>query len=325
MRKETSAARKFKVGQYAVLYFDLMGVRQSLFRGIDYHSSEVDQEKQFEIDRTCGSVLGFLKGIKGLHEQFTRHPEELYEQFMAGCEEAKSPDHRAEFLRQVKCLHVGIQQGSDTTLLYVKDDCEVAQMIVSMWMLTLPLYILSAMSKGVLVRGCLTRGTGWEMRKNCLFGPVIHEAAVAEEATADYPRIVVTGSFYSMCATTLARMQISQPPPTCSINPFKMLDVDVDGHVVFDYLGAIALAGLKEMYEKKGYGLNQLEKMINQARDFVLTRLAENRNNKRLSDIYQKLLFYINDRLRKYIVTIPDMDREDDCKKGAEPKREGII
>ena len=303
MEKDQPTETKFKLGQYVVLYFDLMGVRQSLFNGIDYHSSEVSEDKQKEIDRTSDTILGFLNGIQELHDMFKENASGLYDLFMKDASEYATPNHKEEFLRQAERISVGIQQGSDTTLLYIRDDCEAAQMIITEWMVFLPLYIIAAMSKGVLVRGCLARGTAWEIRKDCLFGPVIHEAAQIEKCEAKYPRIIATPQYCKMCADTMARLNISKPLPTNPINPFKMLSQDYDEKMIFDYLGPIALAGLNEIFVRKGYGLKSLEALVNGARDYVQYSCVRYKSDEKLSDIYQKLCAYFDERLKPYIVT----------------------
>lgn len=294
---------KFKLGQYAILYFDLMGVRRSLFNGIDGHSSEVSVDKQEEIDKISGSILGFLNGIQQLHDMFKNDPSGLYDLFMHGTPKYATPEHRAEFLRQAESVSVGIQQGSDTTLLFIRDDCEAAQMIIMAWMAVLPLYILAAMSKGVLVRGCLARGTAWEIRKNCLLGPVIHEAAYIEKCEAKHPRIIATPQYCNMCENTMARLHISKPKPRDQVNPFAMLSIDHDDKMIFDYLGPMALAGLNKIFEKKSHGLERLEALVNEARDFVLLSLIRYKDDEKLTNKYQKLLAYMDERLSPYIVT----------------------
>lgn len=302
MNSNVNTGRHFEPGQYIVLYFDLMGVRRSLFSGIDYHSSIVSEEKQNEIDRTSETILGFLNGMQELHDMFTKDPSGLYETFMEGESSAKTPEHKAEFLRQAKSIRMGIQQGSDTTLLYVKDDCEVARMVVSMWMTVLPLHIIAAMKSGVLIRGCFTIGTGWEIRENCLFGPVIHEAAEKEAKEADYPRILVTEAYREMCQETLAKMSVSKPDVDPSINAFRMLKEDSDRKLIFDYLGPVAMKLLKGILTGKGYELKKLEDMLNNAVRFLEYNRRMNRENGRVVKINTQTLAYIHDSLRLHMV-----------------------
>lgn len=293
---------KFKLGQYAVLYFDLMGVRQSLFKDITYHSSEVSDEKQKEIDRTSDTILGFLNGIQELHDMFKLRPENLYAQSMIDSPQYADPKFRDEFLRQAKELSVGIQQGSGTTLLYVRDDgSEMTRMLISTWMAKLPLLILNAMSNGVTIRGCFTRGTGWEIRDNCLFGPVIHEAAEMEEHRADYSRIVVTSPFYSMCVGTDSTIQNITPNQNYECNPFRMFCVDCDGMVIYDYLGNMAIKILSGMYCQKGYGVEPLKKKMLFARSCVVENMKRHNKNARALEINQKLLSYIDYKTRTFL------------------------
>lgn len=301
MNSNVNTGRHFEPGQYIVLYFDLMGVRRSLFFGIDYHSSIVSEEKQNEIDRTTETILGFLNGMQELHDMFTKDPSGLYETFMEGESSAKTPEHKAEFLRQAKSIRMGIQQGSDTTLLYVKDDCEVARMVVSMWMTVLPLQIIAAMSSGVLMRGCLTVGTGWEIRDNCLFGPVIHEAAEKEANEANYPRILVTDSYREMCQNTLSSMALSSPSVDPSINAFEMLKKDYDNKLVFDYLGPVALSFLRGIVIGRGYGLAKLNEHLNNSIRFLNYNIKTHGNNGRVDEVCNRTLAYINDRLNQYM------------------------
>ena len=293
--------KHFEPGQYIVLYFDLMGVRQSLFSGIDYHSSTVSEEKQKEIDRTSKTILGFLNGMQELHDMFTKGSSDLYETFMEGETSAKTSEHKAEFKRQAESIRMGIQQGSDTTLLYVKDNCEAARMVVSLWMTILPLQIVTAMSSGVLMRGCLTVGTGWEIRDNCLFGPVIHEAAEIESKEANYPRILVTESYRKMCQNTLSSMALSSPSVDPSINAFEMLKEDFDNKFIFDYLGPVALSFLRGIVIGKGYGLTKLNDHLNNSIRFLKYNLRMHGNNGRVDEVCNRTLAYINDRLNQYM------------------------
>ena len=304
---KNSGDRKFDVGQYFVLYFDLMGIKGELFKNLPPHEGEVTEEKQKEIDTVSRTILNFLNAIQSLHSLVKDTPDRLYDSFMRDAGPARTQASKDDFVRQAAKLRVGVLQGSDTTMLYVRDSGELTWIVLSMWLLKLPHFILTAMREGVFVRGCLLRGTAWEIKDNCLFGPVIQAADEIERTQADYPRIVATNEFVYKCVETCNAIERMKPGSTDRNHSLLCFDKDKDGSFYLDYLGMRAVKCIGEIFLREKRDLHELANLIRGVRGEIVARL-ERFKDERVHQKYEKLLTYFDAKV--HLSDNPDLSQK---------------
>lgn len=307
MNGSASGGRRFDVGQYFVLYFDLMGVKGELFKNLPPHEGEVTEEKQKEIDTVSRTILNFLSDIQSLHRLVKDTPDRLYDSFMRDAGPARTQASKDDFVRQAAKLRVGVLQGSDTTMLYVRDSGELTWIVLSMWLLKLPLFILTAMREGVFVRGCLLRGTAWEIKDNCLFGPVIREADEIERNLADYARIVATKEFVSKCVETCTAIERTKPGATRCNHSLLSFGRDEGDLFYFDYLGERAVNCIGEIFLREKRDLHELANLIRGVRGEIIARL-ERFKDERVHQKYEKLLTYFDAKV--HLSDNPDLSQK---------------
>ena len=126
--------------------------------------------------------------------------------------------------------HFGVQQLHTHVIVYVKkSDGESGSCFVrtmQQFAMVIPVLI----QQGVLFRGSLTAGKGWELGRNCLQGPVI----------ADAYDLAIKGAYYSrfMVSNTLIREFEASDMDEVLRNFFKQTVIqDVDGLSAWDYIG----------------------------------------------------------------------------------------
>lgn len=232
-------SENYTVGQYVVCFIDLLGVREELFNGIDYHSSNITAQKQQEINHISDTIVNLLLQLASMENAIKNEAPSIFNYLQ---QISPNPAMNLEdWIKNFQKLKFGCQQFSDTTVLYVKlpevnEDITKFSTIISAWMTLLSKWQLECMTHGVMVRGAITLGTAWELFPNCLFGPAIHEAYKLESEVAKYPRIVISKHFKEFIDDMLhiARengFPVDDMPLSCC-----MFYTDTDGIHALDYL-----------------------------------------------------------------------------------------
>lgn len=222
--------------QYFVCYIDLLGIRDKLFKDIDYHTGLISPEKQNEINKFSDKINEILETLKKIDGIFHSHPAGLYNyinQF------TKCPLSQSEFEQQAKLTFSKHQQFSDSTLIYVpltQHNQYVAIEHFCSWISALSLIFVKYMSEGIFFRGAITLGTAWELRQGCLFGPAIHEVYSLESQQAKHPRIIISDYLYDYIQKILKDnknkgINIENLP-----SALKMIYKDEDGLNMIHYL-----------------------------------------------------------------------------------------
>lgn len=227
---------KLKYGQYLVLYFDLMGVKGELFKDIERHCSSVEIAQLKRIDESMSVVSGFVAAMRNLRRTYHENAGAVFDAMAEGVSVPTINRDRERFVLDCKNLEMGIQQGSDTVWVYVRDDDTLAVACV-VWdlLLDLALAIVNGLRHDVAIRGCLVRGTAWQPYAGCLFGPVFNEADDFEKKVAEYPRIVVSDCFKCFCERMLNRMSPGIANEDDSLVPYAMIRRDADDISIFDF------------------------------------------------------------------------------------------
>ena len=253
---------KYKVKDYAVCYFDLLGQRDGLLRRVREAADLAGVQE--EIEHVSEAIKNFNNAISKVKTEFEQHPDEL-------CRKVGMAESQVEkMLPQIKQLDFGIQQFSDTTVFYVSADNNAGLGIFMSWCLALSVYYLNLIANGILIRGGISIGRGWEITPNCLYGPVMEDVYRLEGRVADFPRIVMSSETYQRFKKVddsdeeeLRQMGVSVMPVgfKCS----ELFTKDFDGIYVLDYLSMHAIRGFdtwaiprREIYSKIIQGLRYI-------------------------------------------------------------------
>lgn len=246
--------KTFPLKRYYVCYLDILGVRDRLFKDIEclgFDSKEISplrEQKQKAIDDVSSQINGLFDALAGLFQNFKERADVVYDESAELLTRMKYNHSellppKEEFIRQARKIEFGIQQFSDSTLLYIPIDEgleNIVDEVVASWMGELSRWILVGMSRGFMFRGAIAMGWGWEIRKNCLTGPVVYEAYKLESEISKYPRVIfsrsVVGRFnYRRAYAESLGVDMSKIPTF-----LRLLRCDVDGVYMLDYLSELA-------------------------------------------------------------------------------------
>lgn len=241
---ETKVNAWGKVGKYFVIYLDVQGVREILFKDIDVHSGLVSTEKQTEVAHFSDALRTFFCGIAEAVSFVWTRPEEYRDYLLEGVPAAMRRDAEARVFAEIRNLHVGVQQFSDSTLIFVRDEGRVSRIFFEQCMVRCAYEMVKVMGRGLYMRGALSYGTGWEVMSNCLFGPIVQEVYELEQHVANTFRVVITPQFYQVVREELGMLAAGGADMTKPY-PFKMIGRDPDGVLSFDYLSEVALENFK--------------------------------------------------------------------------------
>ena len=292
------------LGNYFVLFLDIQGVRDGLFSGIPtvlLDGAEIGREKNVEVE-TLNRTIGEFCGALGQMVCFIKtKPEEYFDYLIQGHECGKDEGFREERLDEIRNLKVGIQQFSDSTLIYVRDTGDVARLVFQQLMMRTAFEMIKAMAKHVFMRGSMVYGAGWEVGMNCLFGPVLQQAYEMEERVAFSFRIVVSSEFFRVASGEMKALA-SAGADTTKPFPFKLISREPDGLLCFDYLAKDALQ------EYRRYDVDVMP-FLSEAYNFAALRHRHfkedalcNMRSAKLSMKYAMFLSYMDARLSSYKV-----------------------
>lgn len=292
------------LGNYFVLFLDIQGVRDGLFSGIPtvlQDGAEIGREKNAEVE-TLNKTIGEFCGALGQMVCFIKtKPEAYFDYLIQGHECGKDEGFREERLDEIRNLKVGIQQFSDSTLIYVRDTGDVARLVFQQLMMRTAFEMIKAMAKHVFMRGSMVYGAGWEVGMNCLFGPVLQQAYEMEERVAFSFRIVVSSEFFRVASGEINALSCVGADTTKPF-PFKLISREPDGLLCFDYLAKDALQ------EYRRYDVDVMP-FLSEAYNFAALRHRHfkedalcNMRSAKLSMKYAMFLSYMDARLSSYKV-----------------------
>ena len=259
---------KIDVKDYAVCYFDLLGQRDGLLRRVREATNLADV--QDEIERASEAIRNFNNAIYGGKTEIEQHSDKLLH--MMG----RSEDEIKKLLPELESLNLGIQQFSDTTVFYVSAENRLGLGIFVSWCLVLSVSYLNMISKGILIRGGISIGKGWEISPNCLYGPVMEDVYRLEGRVADFPRIVMSSETYQrfkdmdeLDAKDLR--QAGTPEVPYWLKSSELFSKDFDGIYVLDYL---SIAAIKKIDKFLLIPEEQIYPMIIQGLRYIRTTCA---------------------------------------------------
>lgn len=224
------------IRDYAVCYFDLLGQRDGLLRKV--REAKDTTAVQTEVELVSDAIRNFNIAIASAKERIVSEPDKLLQVTRF------SQDEINKSLPSIKEISLGVQQFSDTTVFYVSADSQVGLGVFNSWCRALSLYYLNILSAGILIRGGIAIGKGWEISPNCLYGPVLEDVYHLEGRIADYPRIVTTHEVYRRLVEVdrLDSLYYAQPLPSY-LKCAELYSMDFDGAYILDYLSMSAIKG----------------------------------------------------------------------------------
>ena len=235
------------VRDYAICYFDLMGQRDGLLRRVRTTNDLTNVQEEIEL--VSDAIRNFNLRIAAAKQTIESEPEKLLQAV------GMSQDEINSNMPDIKGLSLGIQQFSDTTIFYVNADSRVGLGVFVSWCLALSVNYLALVSRGILIRGGIAIGKGWEISPNCLYGPVLEDAYYLEGKIADFPRIVTTYDVYRKLSEADqfdAQYYKQSPPLSFNLKCTELFSMDFDGAYILDYLSLSAMRGYKLWQIPKG-------------------------------------------------------------------------
>lgn len=133
---------------------------------------------------------------------------------------------------------MGLQQFSDSTLFYasLEGADSVGLGIFVSWCLTLAAYFIRLLSEHLMIRGGIALGKGWEIGRDCLYGPVLEDVYALESKIAEFPRIVVSEKAYRCIGV----LDLPQDHVRFECKRSDFFSMDYDGVYILDYLSVPA-------------------------------------------------------------------------------------
>lgn len=293
------------VGKYFVLYFDVQGVRDQIFTGIDKYSAQVTSEKQQDINCLSDALRSMLSAFVAMECFIKENPRE-YLDYIVKDDKRINTEQKKSLLKDINKVSMGVQQFSDSTLIYVRDTGNISQVLFEQCMARCAYELIKVMGKGIYVRGAMAYGAGWEVAPNCLFGPVLQEVYEIEQRIANTFRIVVTPHFYEFTRRKLADLERRGVNMNKSF-PFKMISRDPDGVLIFDYLSDVSLENMLR-FEKDsltalkiiGENLAEAYNVIVKRHRELLSNVDEDQKKSRLILKYIMFMSYLEARLENF-------------------------
>lgn len=263
-----SGERRMVIRDYAVCYFDLLGQRDGLLHKV--REAKDTTTVQREVELVSDAIRNFNIAIASAKEKIVSEPDKLLK--FVGFPQ----DRIDESLPSIKNLSFGIQQFSDTTVFYVNADSRVGLGVFNSWCRALSLHYLGLVASGILIRGGIAIGKGWELSPNCLYGPVLEDVYHLEGEVADCPRIVTTHEVYRQLAEVdrLDALDCAQPLPSF-LRCAELFGMDFDGAYILDYLSVSAIKGHKLLFRASG---NDIAKVVKEGMRFICDKKDELQN-----------------------------------------------
>lgn len=230
----------FCISEYCAIFVDLLGHKKFLK---DLSNCARD-EAQRRVSELSKPLLCFKEGALKRVEEVLGDTVKLIKE--------KSPESaRPSLLSLIDDITYGVQQFSDSTLLYVKMGSPVSYIVVNMFLEFIVFRLLDNMSSGTPLRGGVAIGQGWELEDNCLCGQVIADAYDLESKVSNWGRVTVSELFESRLRSLCGLSEIVGGRWILEfLRPLtSIIKIDIDGAYFLDYLNP----AVDEMYRRNRF------------------------------------------------------------------------
>lgn len=239
--------------QYFVCYLDILGTRNTILKGMDYHDkTQITKEQQDRINQVSISLDIFLDLIKRSND-ITKKIHGSNTNVFMNLLNFKS-GHKINTPRYIHD-QIYIQNFSDSLMIYfpMNKDIKRSFQTIAFICYYLSFLFLKSLSLDVPLRGAISIGVGWEIKENYLFGPVIHEVHEYESLIAQYSRIVVSSYAKDTIDSMLKKIKRDNPGIVDKdfIIPF-ICDDKNDKTYMLDYLLTVLYHWVKDIATSKG-------------------------------------------------------------------------
>lgn len=253
----------FPICTYCVIFIDLMGHKRflaELGRCADL------AERQKRVDEISDPLRRFKDGIRQRVNEALCDTRNIIREKVRG-------EGQEAMLNMVDGVSFGVQQFSDSTLVYVKMNSLASFVALLMILEFVAFRMLDCIGSGIPLRGGISIGQGWEVDENCLCGKAIEEAYNLESKVSNWGRVTVADSVVnelrglkSFCENT----------PRCNFGEliwplWKMICKDIDGVWFLDYLNP----AVEELYKREHFDVDWVMERIQRGKEFIDRKIGE--------------------------------------------------
>lgn len=208
-----SELEQYESNEYLVCFYDVLGQREWMNTAVK--DGKIDPSKQYELNLIASSTNRACQSVRDRIKEFAAH----------------------EALNLVEGKDFGVQQFSDSTVIYVSKSLESAPGLFSLILEDVAFHSLEWQSVGLCIRGAVTVGLVLPVKGGTYCGPALDEAVELESHTAFHQRIVFSDRFVQWvergirCSKTspkkkdgflaLKSMMQWEPDAECSLNIFS--------------------------------------------------------------------------------------------------------
>lgn len=230
----------FCISEYCVIFVDLLGHKKFLK---DLSTCAPDEAQR--------RVSELSEPLRLFKEDALKRVKEVLDETANLINEQASKSSRPHLLRSVNDITCGVQQFSDSTLIYVKMGSPVSYIVVNMLVEFIVFRLLDNMSSGTPLRGGIAVGQGWELENNCLCGQVIADAYDLESKLSKWGRVTVSELFESRLRSLCGLSEIVGGRWILEfLRPLtSIIKIDIDGAYFLDYLNP----AVAEMYRRNRF------------------------------------------------------------------------
>ncbi len=281
---------------YIVASVDVLGQKDELEKIENYLVDEVPQEKLEAVaENTIYTIEMLRNGFKDLYETYTAKSESI----------VKVPEeHKAEYDAMRESSPIKFQFFSDCMLAYVPlrtKKYRLNDVIAVYGVLTaVGGQLLMTLAMENSYRAGIELGIGTEFEDGGIYGPALAEAHRLEDKVAKYPRIVIGNTLKNYLENysegrPLAPDQNRRDVEGCKNMAticLRLIDKDLDGRLILDYLG-------EEFRNRLKVDLN--DDIYHMAHRYVEKEYKEKSNfgDKKLAMRYEQLCDYFKRKLSK--------------------------
>ena len=166
-----SELEQYESNEYLVCFYDVLGQRDWMNEAVK--GGKIDPSKQFELDLIASSANRACQSVRNRVKEFAAH----------------------ETFELMEGKDFGVQQFSDSTVIYVSKSFETAPWLFRLILEDVAFHSLEWQSVGLCIRGAVTVGLVLPVNGGTYCGPALDEAGELESRTAFHQRIVFSDRF----------------------------------------------------------------------------------------------------------------------------------
>ena len=269
---------------YLIVFFDILGQRESLRKitGIPDSKSEQEKQKFLEsIQRSVGKVTKLRGAFKGFFESASRNEEQMV-----------ASKSRKEFASSLK-ENLKFYSLSDATVISVpltdeNENCTAVNGVYSAFTAICAIGLL-ALAEEIPARAGLSVGVATQIDDHEIYGPALEMAIHIEKELAEYPRFLVGKEvldYLTWVKDQKCKTKCGEIAKDTSGRCIQMIVQDTDGRFMLDFIGQ----GIKEALGNR----KEFKDVVNAAHSFVKSQYREYMNkDDKLAFRYFRLLRYM--------------------------------